>query len=154
MRRLLLRPIVATHATRRPPHILRLRRTLIPAPEPGSGPILERRSDRALPESEGRPFLKTLPIFVVVITAAALGIFNYENMSSSVVTSTLYALRTNERARQLLGDEIYFKHKIPWIWGEMNQVKGRIDIKYSVKGTKDSGMMRFRSIRRTRMGMV
>lgn len=31
---------------------------------------------------------------------------------------------------------------------------GNIDIRFAVKGTKGEGMMRFRSIRRTRMGYV
>ena len=44
-----------------------------------------------------------------------LGIFNYQKSSSSVVNSTLYALRTSTKAREVLGDEIYFAQKIPWI---------------------------------------
>lgn len=36
----------------------------------------------------------------------------------------------------------------------MNQLHGRIDIRFAVKGTKGKGMMRFRSVRRTRMGYV
>jgi cytochrome c oxidase assembly factor 1 len=63
------------------------------------------------------------------------------------VASSLYALRTNRRARELLGDEIYFKHQIPWISGEMNQLRGRIDISFSVKGTRSTGVMRFASVR-------
>ncbi|KAI9794822.1 MAG: hypothetical protein M1816_002950 [Peltula sp. TS41687] len=115
---------------------------------------MERRSDRALPSIHNtHPILKTFPIFLVIITGAALGIFNYQKSSSSVVSSTMYALRTNQRARELLGDEIYFKHRIPWIWGELNQLHGRIDISYSVKGTREEGVVRFRSVRRGRMGM-
>ncbi|KAI9804029.1 MAG: hypothetical protein M1833_000310 [Piccolia ochrophora] len=130
-----------------------LRRTLIEAPKPGSGPLLERRSDRALPSlRSSHRWLRTLPIFFTIITISTLGIFNYQKSSSSVVSSTLYALRTHAKARELLGDEIYFAHKIPWIWGELNQLHGRIDIKYRVKGTKAQGMMRFKSERRSRMG--
>lgn len=65
----------------------------------------------------------------------------------------MYALRTSPKAREYLGDEIYFYSKMPWIWGEMNQLHGRIDIKFEVKGTKNSGTMRFKSHRPTRMGM-
>lgn len=75
------------------------------------------------------------------------GIFNYQKSSSSVVSSTLYALRTSEKAREILGDEVYFAHRIPWISGTMDQLHGRIDISYWVKGTKSKGKMRFRSIR-------
>ncbi|KAI9369995.1 cytochrome oxidase complex assembly protein 1-domain-containing protein [Aspergillus egyptiacus] len=129
------------------------RRTLIPAPAANSGPITERRADRELPSinNDRRKWLKTLPIFAVVVGAAMLGIFNYQKSSSSVVSSTLYALRTSPRAREILGDEIYFAQKIPWISGEMNQLHGRIDISFWVKGTKAQGKMRFRSIRPDRM---
>ncbi|KAL4879818.1 cytochrome oxidase complex assembly protein 1-domain-containing protein [Aspergillus karnatakaensis] len=129
------------------------RRTLIPAPAANSGPITERRADRELPsiKPEGRRWLKTLPIFAVVVGAAMLGIFNYQKSSSSVVSSTLYALRTSSRAREILGDQIYFAQQIPWISGEMNQLHGRIDISFWVKGTKAQGKMRFKSVRPDRM---
>ncbi|PWY63524.1 DUF1783-domain-containing protein [Aspergillus eucalypticola CBS 122712] len=124
------------------------RRNLIPAPQANSGPLMERRADRALPNVQNeRRWIRTLPIFAVVVGAAMLGIFNYQKSSSSVVNSTLYALRTSPQAREILGDEIYFAQKIPWISGEMNQLHGRIDISFWVKGTKAQGKMRFRSIR-------
>lgn len=128
------------------------RRTIMPAPGPNAGPILERRSDRELPSlNTGRRWLYTLPIFIVSVGAGMFGIFNYQKSSSSVVNSTLYALRTSETARSILGDEIYFAQQIPWISGEMNQLHGRIDISFWVKGTKASGKMRFRSVRPDRM---
>lgn len=83
-----------------------------------------------------------------------LGIFNYQKQSSSIVSSTLYALRTSPRAREILGDEIYFAQQIPWISGEMNQLHGRINISFWVKGTKAQGKMKFRSIRPDRMSYV
>ena len=88
------------------------------------------------------------------MTASTLGIFNYQKQSSSVVSSTLYALRTNRDARQVLGDEIYFASKIPWISGEINQLHGRIDVSFWVKGTKGRGEMKFKSERARRMGYV
>ena len=66
----------------------------------------------------------------------------------------MYALRTNAEAREILGDEIYFASQIPWIHGEINQLHGRIDISFWVKGTKRQGLMRFKSDRPTRMGYV
>jgi cytochrome c oxidase assembly factor 1 len=98
-------------------------------------------------------WFRTVPIFLVVLLSSTLAIFNYQKSSSSVVSSTMYALRTSPQAREILGDDIYFKQKMPWIWGEMNQLHGRIDIQFSVKGTKSSGMMRFTSFRATRQGM-
>ncbi|KAE8358427.1 cytochrome oxidase complex assembly protein 1-domain-containing protein [Aspergillus caelatus] len=129
-----------------------LRRNLTPAPHANSGPLMERRADRELPSvNKDRRWMRTLPIFAIAVGAAMLGIFNYQKSSSSVVSSTLYALRTSPRAREILGDEIYFAQKIPWISGEMNQLHGRIDISFRVKGTKSQGTMRFRSIRPDRM---
>lgn len=81
-------------------------------------------------------------------------IFNYQKSSSSVVSSTLYALRTSPRAREILGSEIYFARKMPWISGTLNQLHGRIDISFWVKGSKGQGKMRFRSTRPNRMSYV
>ena len=132
------------------------RRTLIAPPSPESGPLMSRRPDRALPEipSSAARWAKTLPIFLAILGASTLAIFNYQKASSSIVNSTLYALRTSPRAREVLGDEIYFRDKFPWIWGEMNQLHGKIDIQFGVKGKAGSGLMRFRSVRKTRMGYV
>ncbi|PSS20541.1 hypothetical protein M430DRAFT_99982 [Amorphotheca resinae ATCC 22711] len=131
------------------------RRTLIAAPKPGQGPLMERRADRELPDVSqgGMRWVRTVPIFLAVLISSTLAIFNYQKSSSSVVSSTMYALRTSPKAREYLGDEIYFAHKMPWIWGEMNQLQGRIDIQFKVKGTKRSAWMRFKSHRPTRMGM-
>ncbi|KAI1107383.1 DUF1783-domain-containing protein [Jackrogersella minutella] len=129
------------------------RRTLVSAPKPGDGPLMERRPDRELPSITGFRWARTLPIFVVLIAASSVAIFNYQKLSSPVVASTLYALRTNEKAREYLGDEIYFKHQIPWISGQMNQLRGRIDIRFPVKGTRNTAVMRFASFRPTPKGV-
>lgn len=97
--------------------------------------------------------MRTVPIFLAVLISSTLAIFNYQKSSSSVVSSTMYALRTSPKGREFLGDEIYFAHKMPWIWGEMNQLHGRIDIQFEVKGSKNRGTMRFKSFRATRQGM-
>jgi cytochrome c oxidase assembly factor 1 len=97
--------------------------------------------------------MRTVPIFLAVLISSTLAIFNYQKSSSSVVASTMYSLRTSPKAREYLGNEIYFAHKMPWIWGEMNQLHGRIDIQFEVKGSKNSGTMRFKSFRATRMGV-
>ena len=107
-----------------------------------------------MPPSPWDPWAKTLPIFIVVMVATSLGIFNYQKSTSSVVTSTMYALRTSPRARELLGTEIYFRDQYPWIWGTMNSWHGNIDIGFGVKGTKAKGFMRFKSQRKTRKDYV
>ena len=132
-------------------------RNLIAPPTRSSGPLLERRADRALPPlpaSSFRRWATTLPIFLAIIGVSCAAIFNYQKSSSSVVGATLYSLRTNATARELLGDEIYFRDRFPWIWGQLNQLHGRIDIGYGVKGTRASGFMRFKSFRKGRMGYV
>ncbi|KAI0392514.1 DUF1783-domain-containing protein [Xylariaceae sp. FL0594] len=123
------------------------KRTIVSAPKPGDGPLMERRADRELPNIEGFRWWKTMPIFLTLIAFSSVAIFNYQKLTSPVVASTLYSLRTNKRAREILGDQIYFKHQIPWISGEMNQVRGRIDVRFPVKGTRGEAVMRFASVR-------
>ncbi|KAM0335244.1 hypothetical protein ACHAQA_000288 [Verticillium albo-atrum] len=130
-------------------------RWITAAPKPGQGPLMERRADRELPDLASTIFRwsRTFPIFVVIVAVSSLAIFNYQKSSSPVVSSTLYALRVSPRARELLGDEVYFKHQIPWISGEMNQLHGRIDIQFSVKGSRSEAVMRFASYRLSHKGM-
>ncbi|UNI20363.1 cytochrome oxidase assembly protein 1 [Purpureocillium takamizusanense] len=125
------------------------RRWNTPAPRPGEGPLMSRRADRELPDIKQTRFRwsRSLPLFLAVVAVSGLAIFNYQKTSSPIVASTLYALRTSPRARALLGDDIYFKHPIPWIRGEMNQLQGRIDIHFAVRGSRGSGVMRFASNR-------
>lgn len=127
---------------------------LIPPPVPGSGPLMERRADRQLPPYVPwwMVWVKTLPLFAALLTISALGIFNYQKLSSSTVASILYALRTNPRVREALGGEIYFRDRVPWIRGTVNQVKGVIDIGFGVKGKTGKGYVRFRSFRKGRRG--
>ncbi|KAL2041120.1 hypothetical protein N7G274_006064 [Stereocaulon virgatum] len=151
----LQRPFPTLRPTFRPTLLTKTpTRTLIAPPTRSTGRLMERRSDRALPTltSSWRVWAKTLPIFLVLVTISALGIFNYQKSSSSIVAATLYALRTSEVGKRELGEEIYFRDMWPWIWGEMNQMHGRVDIGFGVKGTRGKGWMRFRSERRERMG--
>jgi cytochrome c oxidase assembly factor 1 len=88
------------------------------------------------------------------MVGSTLAIFNYQKSNSSVVSSALYSLRTNDEARRILGDEVYFAQQLPWIWGSIDQVHGKIDVSFMVKGTRGKAMMRFTSVRKTRMGFV
>ncbi|KAH7125112.1 cytochrome oxidase complex assembly protein 1-domain-containing protein [Dendryphion nanum] len=125
-------------------------------PPPKAGEVLhERKPNRDLPPIP--PFIpteiqRTFPIFVLAMAISIFAFFNYQKQESSVVTSTLYALRTNPAVRNELGDEIYFASKYPWIKGEINQVHGRINISFWVKGTRDQGEVRLRCRRRGRGG--
>ncbi|KAF2656793.1 DUF1783-domain-containing protein [Lophiostoma macrostomum CBS 122681] len=127
---------------------------LIPPPKEGEI-LLERLPNRELPPIP--PFIpkqvqRTFPLFVLIMSISMFAFFNYQKTESSVVTSTLYALRTNPAVRDELGDEIYFASKYPWIKGEINQVHGRIDIRFWVKGTKRQGEVRLRCRRKGRGG--
>lgn len=134
---------------------LTCRRTLIAPPKPNSGPLMERRADRALPDmTPSKSWMITAPLFLAAMAVSTLAIFNYQKQNSSVVTSTMYSLRTNALAREILGDEVYFASKIPYIGGEINQLHGNIDVVYWVKGTRQQAKMRFKSHRPTRMGIV
>ncbi|KAK6351739.1 hypothetical protein TWF718_004886 [Orbilia javanica] len=125
------------------------RRTLIAAPKEGGPPLLERSANRELPDvTPKRRYLIHVPIFLLSMYIAANLLFNYQKSSSSVVSSTLYALRVNPDAREILGDEISFKAKtIPWIHGTMDQLHGKIDISYKVRGSKGEGTVHFLSVR-------
>lgn len=119
---------------------------------------MSRMPNRALPDlspgmsSATRQWLITMPIFLALCALGSLSIFNYQKSSSSTVSSILYALRTSPAVRETLGDEIYFASRIPWISGELNQLHGRIDISFWVKGTKKQGLVRFMSVRPKRDG--
>jgi cytochrome c oxidase assembly factor 1 len=97
--------------------------------------------------------IKTFPLFVIAMIITTGAFFNYQKQESSVVTSTLYALRTNPAVREQLGDEIYFASKYPWIKGEINQMHGRIDIRFWVKGTRKQGEVRLKCRRKGRGGL-
>lgn len=116
---------------------------------------MERRADRELPDLNQITFRwsRTLPLFAAAIALSSIAIFNYQKSSSPVIASTLYALRTSPKAREYLGDEVQFKHQIPWIAGEMNQLHGRIDISFSVKGSRNEAVMKFASYRTSHKGL-
>ncbi|QPH05897.1 hypothetical protein C2857_003978 [Epichloe festucae Fl1] len=110
---------------------------------------MSRQADRELPEISQVRFRwgRTLPVFLAIVSVCSVAIFNYQKASSPIVSSTLYALRTDDRARAILGDDIYFRRRVPWIRGQMNQMRGRIDICFAVRGTRGWATMRFASHR-------
>ncbi|KAF2742478.1 DUF1783-domain-containing protein [Sporormia fimetaria CBS 119925] len=128
---------------------------LLPPPKEGEL-LLERKPNRDLPPIPpliSPQLVRTFPIFVLIMAASMFAFFNYQKQESSVVSSTLYALRTNPDVRAELGNEIYFASKYPWIRGEINQVHGRIDVRFWVKGTKKQGEVRLNCRRRGRGGL-
>ncbi|CDF91931.1 related to Cytochrome c oxidase assembly protein 1 [Zygosaccharomyces bailii] len=99
------------------------------------------RIDRDLPD----PFADrtkqrvTFAAFGIGIIAALALIFNYEKTESPVISNTFYHLRRSPRTQELLGENIEFDGLFPWIHGKLNQVAGKVNIRFNVKGSKNVG---------------
>lgn len=99
------------------------------------------------PNRSRKLFWLNVPVFGVLLLASGAIIFNYQKSSASVTASTLYACRTNPKAREALGPEIGFAQYLPWIWGTVDQLHGHVEIEYKVRGKKDYGWVHFKSDR-------
>ena len=115
--------------------------------------FLTRRSayDRQLPPlsalNSSYRWLKTMPIFLGIITISSLALFNYQKVNSPIIAANLYSLRTNLRVREILGEEVYFASKWAWIFGQINLVQGRVNVEFEVGGRRRKGWCRFRARR-------
>jgi cytochrome c oxidase assembly factor 1 len=83
----------------------------------------------------------TFLVFAVGMTAACVGIFNYEKVSSPIMNATMYFLRRSDHARELLGSKITYDGLYPWISGEVNTMKGLVDCSTRICGDKGSALM-------------
>lgn len=103
------------------------------------------RIERDLPDpykDKNKQKIQLLGFSVTIVAALAL-IFNYEKTESPVISNTLYHLRRSPATRDLLGENIEFDGLIPWVFGELNQVAGKVDIKFHIKGSKNvSGVVK------------
>lgn len=97
------------------------------------------RIDRELPNPNEDKVKQRLGFvgFSLAIAAALTLIFNYEKTESPIVSNTLYHLRRSSATRDLLGENIEFDGLIPWVYGELNQVAGKVNIKFYIKGSKN-----------------
>ena len=97
------------------------------------------RIDRELPDPTGDKVQQRLTFvgFTIAMGASLALIFNYEKTESPIVVNTLYYLRRSPRTRELLGENIEFDGIIPWVFGELNQVSGNVNIKFHIKGSND-----------------
>ncbi|TMN32418.1 hypothetical protein CWB94_24115, partial [Pseudoalteromonas piscicida] len=66
----------------------------------------------------------------VAIGSALSLIFNYEKTESPIISNTLYYIRRSPATKNILGESIEFDGIIPWVYGELNSVKGRINITF------------------------
>ncbi|SCU85682.1 LAFA_0D17106g1_1 [Lachancea sp. 'fantastica'] len=78
-----------------------------------------------------------LGLFVVAIGVSLACIFNYEKTQSPIVSNSLYHMRRSQAIRDLLGDSIDFDGLVPWVFGDLNQVAGRVNISFYIKGSKN-----------------
>ncbi|ORZ18167.1 cytochrome oxidase complex assembly protein 1-domain-containing protein [Absidia repens] len=109
--------------------------------------------DRALPSAPtksrrpwyiGGAIVGTL-VWVVGLSSA----LNYQRLSSSVVSGTLFMVRYDPRVIDLVGDKVDYADAWPWISGTVNHLKGKVNIAFDVTGTKgERARVRFSSQRR------
>ncbi|SCU85173.1 LAME_0D00386g1_1 [Lachancea meyersii CBS 8951] len=78
-----------------------------------------------------------LGLFVVAIGVSLACIFNYEKTQSPIVSNSLYHMRRSQKIRDLLGDSIDFDGLVPWVYGDLNQVAGRVNISFYIRGSND-----------------
>lgn len=89
--------------------------------------------------------------FSIAMTASLALIFNYEKTESPIIETSLYQLRRSPVTKELLGENIEFSGIIPWVYGELNPVKGKINIKFYIKGdNKVPGVVRLVADRENR----
>ncbi|CAL9734842.1 cytochrome c oxidase assembly factor 1 [Monosporozyma servazzii] len=72
----------------------------------------------------------------IMVTALAM-IFNYEKTENPIVSTTLYQLRRSDLTRNILGENIEFDGVIPWVYGKLNPVAGKVNIRFYIKGDKN-----------------
>lgn len=109
--------------------------------------------DRELPDpykDKKRNRLYFVAYGIGVLASLAI-IFNYEKTRSPITNSILYFLRRLKIARDELGSGIDFTLSWPWISGELNTVKGNIDILFDVKGAKGPATIKLKCNRQLKL---
>ncbi|CAH6721599.1 cytochrome c oxidase assembly factor 1 [[Candida] jaroonii] len=109
--------------------------------------------DRELPDpfkfkKTNRKYFFAYGIGVIV---SCVVIFNYEKTTSPILNSVFYFLRRNPSVLDKLGENISYKYSWPWISGELNTVKGEIDISFDIKGDKNAGKLHFKASRSSKL---
>ncbi|KAH3682204.1 hypothetical protein WICPIJ_006825 [Wickerhamomyces pijperi] len=89
--------------------------------------------------------------FVTLMGISSFLIFNYEKLNSPIVTTTLHFLRRSQTMKDVLGEKIDFASAFPWVRGQLNQVQGKVNIEFHVKGTKGEGKIKLRADREDRL---
>lgn len=111
------------------------------------------RIDRDLPDPRVNRKKQLLGFigFSIAIGSALAIIFNYEKTENPIISDTLYQLRKSPSTSEWLGENIEFDGLIPWVYGQLNPVAGKINIKFYIKGNKNqSGVVRLVADRENR----
>lgn len=97
------------------------------------------RIDRDLPDPTKDKIKNRaqLGAFAIAICASLAMIFNYEKTQSPIVSNSLYHMRRSQSIREILGDNIDFDGLTPWVFGTLNQVAGKVNISFYIKGSKN-----------------
>ncbi|KAF9138748.1 hypothetical protein BG015_002271 [Linnemannia schmuckeri] len=88
-------------------------------------------------------------IFGVAFWAGSIAVAaNHQRQGTSIVRGTLFNVKFDTKAQELLGDNIDFVNpKWPWISGTVAHLKGRVDIEFQVRGDKAEGRVHFVAVR-------
>ncbi|KAF9111315.1 hypothetical protein BGX27_005103 [Mortierella sp. AM989] len=103
-----------------------------------------------LPNVKSRtPLYILLGVLGISFWAGSLAIAaNHQRQGTSIVRGTLFNVKFDTKAQELLGDNIDFTNKNwPWIYGTVAHLKGRVDIEYQVRGDKAEGRVHFVAVR-------
>ncbi|EGV64283.1 hypothetical protein PSN45_004033 [Yamadazyma tenuis] len=105
--------------------------------------------DRELPDplKDRYKNMKYAIVYGIGVTISCVVIFNYEKTTSPIINSIFYSLRRNPSVLEQLGENVNYKTSWPWIYGELNTVRGEIDINFAVKGEKNDGILYFKASR-------
>lgn len=97
------------------------------------------RIDRELPDptKDQRKLIASFILFGGIMVAALAVIFNYEKTENAIVANTLYQLRRSEKIRDLIGENIEFDGLVPWVYGQLNPMAGKVNIRFYIKGNKN-----------------
>ncbi|KAF9930811.1 hypothetical protein FBU30_011260 [Linnemannia zychae] len=95
------------------------------------------------------PFYILVGIVGVAFWAGSVAVAaNHQRQGTSIVRGTLFNVKFDTKAQELLGDNIDFVNpKWPWISGTVAHLKGRVDIEFQVRGDRAEGRVHFVAVR-------
>lgn len=104
--------------------------------------------DRELPKTRKVHYVALTIAVFALFSVAAYGMLNDGVTRSGELQSLMFSFRQSALAQQALGKPLQFKHSWPIIHGRFQPVYGIMDIHFSVKGSKDSGVLFFTAHRK------